>query len=545
MLKSLLAPMVLVAGAVPASAATHADLVALYRDFRAGIEIPVRDGVPDHGAAAMAARHDRAKAAIAALRRIDDSSWPVAQRADYLLALAEMRSVDFQHRVLRPWARDPSWWATLDIGWGPKVPSAFTPPALPLADRAAKAKLAGQLAAVPRTLAAARAALTDMRGDLAKLGLAHHRIESRIYGRMAEALRREDPALARAADAARQASEGFAAWLERQMPGLPVKAGIGKANLDWYLRYVLLLPYSVDEMQTLGDREWERSLAFLKIEEHEHRGEKMIDPVTSLADFEALRREADTDLLAFLKRKRIMTVPDWLTVPEPEGPYVMPQNQDPARGGPFDPPIERNFFREAEDRDPRSLRAHNLPGHIFDSKFQARDPRPIRGGERVGFIDSSRLEGWAFYLEEMLVQAGWLDARPKAREIHYVLQANRAARLRAELRAHSNEWDFDQSLAWLTSRTPKWMELEDDTAIYDMALYLRQPGLGLNYYFGKLQIEQLLAEVAQAEGEAFDLQRFHDRFIASGIIPIALIRWEMTGKDDQIKTMRDAPPIPG
>jgi uncharacterized protein (DUF885 family) len=216
----------------------------------------------------------------------------------------------------------------------------------------------------------------------------------------------------------------------------------------------------------------------------------------------------------------------------------MPQNQDPARGGPFDAPIQRNFFREAEDRDPRSLRAHNLPGHIFDTQYRKRDKRPLRGGDRLGFIDSSRLEGWAFYLEEMLLQAGWLDTRPKAREIHYVLQANRAARLRAELLAHSNDWTFDQSLGWLTSRTPKWMELSDDTALYDMALYLRQPGLGLNYYFGKLQIEQLLAEVAQTEGADFDLQRFHDRFIASGVIPIALTRWEMTGKDDQVKMMR-------
>ena len=82
------------------------------------------------------------------------------------------------------------------------------------------------------------------------------------------------------------------------------------------------------------------------------------------------------------------------------------------------------------------------------------------------------------------------------------------------------------------------MEKTDDTAIYDMALYLRQPGLGLNYYFGKVQLEQLLAEERLAKGDDFDLTKFHDRFIQSGLIPIALIRWEMTGKDDQVRTMR-------
>jgi uncharacterized protein (DUF885 family) len=54
----------------------------------------------------------------------------------------------------------------------------------------------------------------------------------------------------------------------------------------------------------------------------------------------------------------------------------------------------------------------------------------------------------------------------------------------------------------------------------------------------------LLAEVALKEGRSFDLMRFHDRFIASGIVPITLTRWEMTGNDDQVREMWQAPPIP-
>lgn len=538
LLRALAGATAIVALAAPAAAETHADLVALYRTARAAVAIPVRDNAPDVSAATMAARAKTAEDAVRRISAIDDSAWPIPERVDLMIALAEMRGVAFEHRTLRSWARDPVWWSTLDLGWGPKAPSAIAIPKLPIADRAARDAFAAKLRAVPRVLTMARASLTDLRGDLARLGVAHHRIEARVYRRLAGQLKPAHPDLVAPAEAAARASEAFAAWLEAEAPRVPAKAGIGKAEFDWYLRHVLLYPWTTDEMLVLGEREWERSMAFLAIEEHEHRGMPMIEPVTSLADFERLRREADTDLLAFLKSKKIFTVPDWLTVPPPEGPYVMPANQDPAAPGPFDPPVQRNFFREAEDRDPRSLRAHNLPGHIFDSAYQQRDTRPLRGGDRLGFLDSGRLEGWAFYLEEMVLQAGWLDDRPKAREIHYVLQANRAARLRAELLAQANEWDLSQALASLTGRTPKWMELTDDTALYDMALYLRQPGLGLNYYFGKLQIEQLLAEERLAKGEAFDLTAFHDRFISAGVIPIALIRWEMTGKDDQIRRMR-------
>jgi hypothetical protein len=530
--------------ATPALAATHADLVTLYKQFRSDIVFTAQAGVPDHTPAAMARREAVARAALARLEAMDDSGWPVAERVDWMIALSEIRAVLFQHRHLRQWQRDPSWWATLDIGWGPKVDTAWALPKLPLKDRAARADLATKLAGVPASLAAARTALTDMKGDLITLGVAHHRIETRLYARMAADLAKSDPALAKAARAAEAASRGFGDWLEAMHPRVPAAAGIGRPALDWYLAHVLYFPWNSAQMLVLGEREWERSVAFLKMEEHEHRGAPMLPAVTTLADFERIRREADVDILAYLKAKDLMTVPDWLVVPPPEGPYVTPQNQDPAAGGPFDPPIRRNFFREAEDRDPRSLRAHNLPGHSFDILWRMRDPRPIRGQAPVGFLDSQRLEGWAFYLEEMMLQAGWLDARPKAREIHYILQANRAARLAPELKLHAGEWSLDEALTSLAGRTPYWMEKTDDTAVYDMALYVRQPGLGLNYYFGKLQLEQLLAEVGHREGTAFNLGRFHDRFIASGIIPIALTRWELTGDEGQVKRFRNAPPMP-
>jgi len=528
----------------PLLAATHADLVSFYKQFRTDIGFAAANQVPDHTPAAMARREAVAQAALARLEAMDERAWPVAERVDWMIALADVRSVLFQHRHLRQWSRDPSWWATLDIGWGPKADTAWSPPKLPLKDRAARADLARKLAATPAVLAAARTALTDMKGDLITLGLAHHRIETRLYGRMAADLAKTDPALARSARAAEAASRAFGDWLEHMQPRVPRQAGIGRPAMNWYLAHVLYFPWDMDQMAVLGEREWERSMAFLKMEEHEHRGQPMLPAVTTLADFERIRREADEDILAYIRAKDIMTVPDWLVVPPPEGPYVMPQNQDPDAGGPFDAPIRRNFFREAEDRDPRSLRAHNLPGHIFDSMWRRRDPRPIRGMERVGFLDSQRMEGWAFYLEEMMLQAGWLDARPKAREIHYILQANRGARLAPELKAQANEWTLDEALGSLANRTPYWMEKTDDTALYDMALYLRQPGLGLNYYFGKLQLEQLLAEMGHREGREFNLGRFHDRFIASGIIPIGLTRWEMTGDDRQVKRFRDAPPMP-
>jgi uncharacterized protein (DUF885 family) len=69
------------------------------------------------------------------------------------------------------------------------------------------------------------------------------------------------------------------------------------------------------------------------------------------------------------------------------------------------------------------------------------------------------------------------------------------------------------------------------TCSNDLEVYFRQPGYGMNYVAGKQQIERRLAARAQRLGDKFDLGKFHDQFLAAGMIPVALTEWEMTGTD--------------
>ena len=41
------------------------------------------------------------------------SHWPIAQQVDYQLVRAEMNGLDFDLRVLKPWARDPAFYHSL------------------------------------------------------------------------------------------------------------------------------------------------------------------------------------------------------------------------------------------------------------------------------------------------------------------------------------------------------------------------------------------------------------------------------------------------
>jgi uncharacterized protein (DUF885 family) len=530
--------------AVPVQAQpTDPSLVATFQEFRGIAQPKFRDEVPDYSDAAMEARHAVLKPMLSRLESFDDSKLSPSDRVDFMLILAEMRGLDFQHRVIRPWKRDPAFYSTTDLGFGPKIAGAMSIAKLPLGKQEAAA-LRRKLLAVPAILTQARANLTEMRGDLARLGIAQKGVEVNVYDQLAKDAARRNPELVRAAIGARDATVAFRRWLEEAAPTLPAHGGVGKENYDWYLKHVLLFPYSWEEMRVIGEREYERSMTFLKLEEHKNRGIPMIPPAETLEEFERRRAAADAKLLDFFRKNDVMTIPDYLIPATGEGPYVQPAERDPKLPGPFDQPIKRHFFRETEDREPTPLRAHNVPGHLFDQLQLQRDRRPIRGTKRLFFIDGTRAEGWAFYLEEMIQQIGLMDDSPKGREINYILHAKRAARVLPELKLHSNEWTYDEARASLTSRTPYWMQPDDLIAKTDLELYLRQPGYGIGYHIGKVQMEALLSDVAQAEGRAFDLKRFHDRFRAAGMIPISLIRYEMTGKDDQVRAMRHSAPLP-
>ncbi len=521
---------------VPLAPADYETLLALHAEFLAIATPTIEDGVPDYTPAAMVAQHGAVTGLLERLAAIDSRGWPTEHRVDHLLLTAEMRALEFQHRAVRPWSRDPGFYAAISLGFGPKVHQALPVPGLPIAE-ARLDYVSMKLDAVPVLYRQARENLTEPAADLALLAMATKVVERNVMRQFAEEVAAYHPELVPKAHAAADAAEEFRIWLEDRLPTMTEPAGVGREDYEWYLRHVLLLPYSFDEMVAITEREYERSVAMMRVRQFVDRDVPMPAPVESFEEFDRIRYEAGTELLAWLREKELLTLPDGLEQGRGTPPYQFPAMRDPAEPGPFDHPIRRHFFREIEDRDAMSLRGHDLPGHRLDGLVLSADDRPIRGRNSMYFINGPRMEGWAYYQEEVIYQGGLLNDRPRATELHYLLQAKRAARVLPELMMHANEWDFATALESLITRTPYWMGPGDAIALFDMELYLRQPGYGLGYLIGKMQFEELLATRANQLGDAFDLREFHDEFLAFGVIPISLIRWEMTGLEDQVEGM--------
>ena len=315
---------------------------------------------------------------------------------------------------------------------------------------------------------------------------------------------------------AREATAAFSSWLAAEAPKKTGPSGVGVENYDWYLKNVQLVPYSWREEVLLMERELARAVSFLALEEKRNQTLPAQQPIASAEEHRRRFDAAVTEYMAFLRDHDILTIRDYM------------DGRLRERVGTFDPG-PREFFTEVDYRDPVVMRTHGY--HWFDKGFLAHEghPSPIRSVPLLYNIFNTRTEGLATGWEEMMMQAGMFDRRPRSRELIYILVAQRAARALGDLRMHSNELTLEQAAEFASAHTPRgWLSLEGNLVRSEQHLYLQQPGYGTCYLIGKLEIDKLLAERKRQLGDRFTLRGFMDELNAAGFVPAALLRWELT-----------------
>jgi uncharacterized protein (DUF885 family) len=80
-----------------------------------------------------------------------------------------------------------------------------------------------------------------------------------------------------------------------------------------------------------------------------------------------------------------------------------------------------------------------------------------------------------------------------------------------------------------------------DLLHFEQQLYLRQPGYGTSYVTGKHLIDELIKDRSQQVAKDFTLRRFIDEFNAAGMMPVSLIRWQLTGDPSMVPSCTGAP----
>jgi hypothetical protein len=520
--------------ATPSHAASYDDLLALFRDWRTFQTPKLIDGVPDYSARAMAAQQHELSKYQARLAAIDTAGWPIPQRIDHILVRAEMNGLDFDQRVKKPWARSPAFYVMFypsrsdqPLREGPHISTSielwmfqpFTPERV--------AALDARLRTIPAVLAQAKTNLTENSHDFWVLGIREMQAQSKALATFAQQNATSNPTLSPDAQRAAEATDQFVAWLQQQLPSKTGPSGIGVDNYNWYLKNVEMVPYTWADEVALLSSELGRTTTAMRLEEEHDKDLPPFKPIANAEDYKPIFDAAVTDYLNGLRKHDVLTIKD----------YMEPALR--ARGH-YKGLDQFEFFNQVSDRDPILMLAHDF--HWFDLAQIQYDPNPdpIRRDGLLYNIFDSRTEGFASGNEELMTNVGTYEGHPRIRELMNAVAAERCAVAMGDLKMASSEWNVDKAVQYAAAYTPHgWLSTQSRNVwgADGEGLYLEQPTYGTSYTIGKIEIMRLIADRVQQQGDAFTLKGFLDEFTSVGLIPVALIRWQMTGKADEVNWM--------
>jgi uncharacterized protein (DUF885 family) len=517
-------------------------LLKLFQQWREFEHPAMKNKVPDYSASAM-----RVKAAALPdwrkrLDEINPKSWTMQEQSDYKLVKAEINGLDFNLRVLRPWARDPAFYVSVFASRS-DVPSREGPVSYPEIqlynyhfplDADAQQDLLTKLTMIPALLTEARENLKASNArDLWVYGEEELRNQSRIlasletgslYVRTLAEHQRADltgssQELMNAVTGARKATDEFISWLETLAPTKTGDSGVGKENYTWYQQNVHFIPYTWDQEVALLLRELERAQSSLRLEEHANRNLPPLKPAPDAAAFDSMTHDRLDKFVGFLVKQEIIT----------DKPYIKSVLGEEL--GQFAPPDQRVFFTRITHREPMLLLSHDYHWIDLGRMRDEPNPSPIRRQVLLSNIWDNRAEGFATAFEELMMHVGLYDDNPRARELVWIMLANRAARGLASLYVQANQFTLEQAGEFQAEWTPRgWANAKDSLTTFEQLLYLRQPGYGSCYITGKMLVDELITGYAHQQdlaGKPFVLRDFMDRFDDEGMIPVLLMESEM------------------
>ena len=522
-----------------AQATEYSSLVNLFERWRQFERPPLLNGAPDYTQATFDTRYPQFLTLQNQLNEIDTTGWSIAERVDWMIVWAEMNGYDFNHRILKPWERDPAYYSTVWM-YRSDVPAHEGPThhatlelwtyQFPLTP-SEESKLISELAVIPALNLQAQQNLTGNARDLWIAGIRDMRFQvSALDGLLQRDGVSKSKKLVKAIEKASQSTKELVEWLEAEAPKKTGASGIGKENYTWYLQNVHLVPLTWDDEVMILKRELARAWSSLKMEEHHNRNTPPLTMVESPTAYDELADEAAISLINFLRDQDIVTVKD----------YFEPALREHL--GNFSPIETRNFFAITAHHDPRPLFSHFYHWFELARMDTEPNPSPIRKGPLLYNIFDSRNEGTATAVEELFMQLGLYEDSPRSREIVYIMIAQRAARGLGSLYAHANLMTMEEAGGIHSEYTPRgWMKTEKELLLFEQHLYLRQPGYGTSYITGKYLLEAAIADyglLQEQQQKDFLMKDFLDQLNSIGNIPVSLGHWEITGRNDHLIMMK-------
>jgi len=487
---------------------------------------------PDWSASAVAERQSMLAALADRHAALDVSTADVATRVDAAIVGCVLARSRWELDVLRAWQRNPAFYLDQALGG---IYQLLLPP--PPVDAERIAAVVCHLGGVAGVLAGARVNLAGhlvdpfVRPALLACNRAATALPSAMRALAAQVPARSAEALPAASSAAVAAIAKFADWLRTEPSQGSRPTAIGADGLAQFVYEVALIPYSVDELRAVARAEFNRAsfasavgglqaskagsgtllpdlAAQIARQRRDERGLRR-----TLAKLGVLELPADLRHYAFAPMPDYLVPLTWLGVAHHLGGPSRPDDdairwvRPPATGLPY--------FERAKALDPRTGILHEGV-HAWQAALGWRHPRPARRT----FVDSTPNEGIAFHFETLALELGLLEDSPASVEFLQSSQRLRALRVEVDIALALGEADIDDAAALLVERGG----LDADSAMQEATLFASNPGQGMSYLVGHLQVLDLLAGDGGTE-----LALFYNRLLQEGNVPLALQQWELLG----------------
>jgi hypothetical protein len=162
-----------------------------------------------------------------------------------------------------------------------------------------------------------------------------------------------------------------------------------------------------------------------------------------------------------------------------------------------------------------SITAHEvMPGHFAHGRMLAR----AEGAVRRSLFSAAFVEGWAHYVEEVMVDEGFRSDDPRFAIGVWAGSLTRVTRFAAALGVHAGTMSIEEAARRFEEDAlvaPAAALSEARRATYD-------PTYG-RYTWGKLEIGKLRDEARATWGKRYSHRRFHDALLALGSPPLGTI----------------------
>jgi hypothetical protein len=269
------------------------------------------------------------------------------------------------------------------------------------------------------------------------------------------------------------------------------------------------------------------------------------DRDTEVEPYAARWKRDVAEIEKFVREKRIMTLPDPLTLVVDRAPaYFVGQSVGGVySAGPYAPEAKtilflpvppadataeqrEMFFRDFNRPFSRMIVPHELiPGHYVQLKFAAHHPHKVR----AVFPDPIYIEGWGTFCERLLLDQGWGGALPRL--AHLKKQLENIARTIVDIRVHTENLSREEMVRFVKEEALQGEQLANNMWTRTLT---SSPQI-TTYYLGYAKVTEVYDAARAAEGEGFELRRFMDGMMELGPVRLEHYLRRAQGTDSPVK----------